>query len=119
MSTNQDKYGTNVSPISAFIIGELAIQDTPFPIEMCEQVDENGVVIGHRTLREEFSQEGKAMQYSADGILLVAGLRLRYLEAEKDAIEIALGDTLEYTFMGLEELDVFRTTDIWIGVPNV
>jgi len=116
MSTNTHKYGTNISQL--FIVGELAIMDTPMPIEQYQKVDENGVVIGQRTIREYLGLEGNKAFYSADKTLVLAGLSLRYLEAEQDAIEIALGDSFEYTFMGQLELDVFRQTELWTGVPD-
>ena len=117
MSTSENKYKTNVYP-QLFIVGELAIMDTPIPIEQYQKVDEDGLVIGQYTMNEYLNLPGNKPFYNFDGSLVLAGLSLRYLELEKDAIEIALGDTLEYTFMGKSELDVFMETELWTGVVN-
>ena len=117
MSTNTQKYGTNIYP-QLFIVGEIAIMDTPIPIEQYAKVDEEGVIIGQYTLSEYLALDGNKAFYNFDATLVLTGFDLRYLEAEKDAIEIALGDTLEYTFMGKTELDIFMTTDLWTGVVD-
>ena len=117
MSTSIQKYGTNVYP-QLFIVGEIAIMNTPIPIEQYAKVDEEGVTIGQYTLNEYLSLDGNKPFFNFDDGLVLAGLSLRYLELEKDAVEIALGDTLEYTFMGKSELDIFMTTDLWTGVVD-
>ena len=117
MSTSEQNYGVKVYP-QLFIVGELAIMDTLIPIEQYTKVDEEGAVIGQYTLSEYLALDGNKAFYNFDGSLVLAGLSLRYLELEKDAIEIALGDTFEYTFMGKSELDVFMKTELWTGVSN-
>ena len=117
MSTSTQKYGTNVYP-QLFIVGEIAIMNIHIPIEQYAKVDEEGVVVGQYTLGEYLALPENKAFYNFDATLVLAGFDLRYLETEKDAIEITLGDTFEYTFMGKTELDIFMTTDIWTGVVD-
>ena len=117
MSTSEQKYGTNIYP-QLFIVGEIAIMGIPLPIEQYAKIDEKGLVIGQHTLSEYLNLPGNKSFYNFDNTLILAGLDLRYLELEKDAIEIVLGDTLEYTFIGKSELDVFMETELWTGVAD-
>ena len=109
MSTNTRLYNSNLSNI--FFLRELATLDTPLPIESFAKPDSDE----YYSINE---LPNRKLLYSFDGAYALIGLQLRFLEADKDTIELALGDSLEYEFLGLPELDAVMASEIWTGVKD-
>ena len=99
--------------VQIYLIAELAVMDKPLPIESFEKVDIDGNPDGHYSLNELNTSPSIDIRKSLDGTEFVAGLCLKYIEKEVDAIEIALGDTLAYAFLGWEECDTIMQEPEW------
>lgn len=99
--------------VGEYIVGEIALLEKYFPIKQFENPDG-----GYFTPAETEATGANRYVRSVDGTEVIIGLNLVYEEYEKDALEIALGDNLSYTFIGHDGFQKLMKLPEWPGYTH-